>query len=345
MSNDSISNPPMETEDSSASKGRKPKRAHQRARNNNSKHKNDDKFRAKVGAKVVEDYRAARNSKFTSSLPSDFSLLDLSRPISFASRPAVPVVKRVPFSTMGIGLAVSELMNRFPDSFVRSETTVHSLYRVSLAQLDLQRQVSAEGGVATYPVTRSLATEIPSSFRNALKAHPDNFKLLAYIIETYGKFRSNGAEYISHIPPGTERHPAFVSFSTLPGLIRWLSDPTGPILPRQQFFQHNSLPGAIVDVEQWILTNPDDFWPNNYGGSDLRNDCIALMRLLENMKTKFEQVAARVTYSGIGKIGTLISTSDPGISIYYQRYIPPEPRPSGSKRARVIEDVLTPART
>lgn len=134
-------------------------RPHQRARANNSKQKSDDKFRARVGERVVSDYRAARSQKFTSSLRSDFSLLDLSLPTSFYSRSLMPAIKRIPFSTLGIGLAVSKLVNRFPDSFARSDCSIYSLYRTSLAQLELQRQVAAKGGV-----THLLVVDIDSGF-------------------------------------------------------------------------------------------------------------------------------------------------------------------------------------
>lgn len=105
----------------------------------------------------------------------------------------MPLVKRLPFSTFGLGLSISELHYRFSEAFRNSNCSVYSLLRVTLSQLDLQRQVSHEGGASVYPY-ESLFTDR----RDLTKTHPDNIKILFYIIESFGRFKHNGVELIMH---------------------------------------------------------------------------------------------------------------------------------------------------
>lgn len=105
----------------------------QKARPGNSRGKNDNAFRLRIGKKVEADYRAQRTAKFTSKLPSDLSTLSLKTPIAFAQRPLTPLVKRIPFSTIGIGLAVSEIHFKFVELFRGADCPIYSLYRATLA--------------------------------------------------------------------------------------------------------------------------------------------------------------------------------------------------------------------
>jgi len=67
-SENSITNP--------STTARKP-RFKQKAKNGNSRARNYDAFRVRVGKKIDADYRAQRAAKFTSKLPSDLSTLSL----------------------------------------------------------------------------------------------------------------------------------------------------------------------------------------------------------------------------------------------------------------------------
>lgn len=199
---------------------------------------------------------------------------------------------------------------------------MYNLYRLSLAQLDLQRQVAYEGGVSTYP-SSALCETIPSRFRNIIKCNPDNLKVLVYILENYGRFKVNNTDYVSVVPE-RRRDPLFVTFKKLPELVEFL-ELTGEegIPERRAFFEHNSLPGAEVDEATWTLTNGDSIWPRDYSQASLQLDALAVKTMLENMKTKFEQVAERVTYSGVGKIGQLMSCQlTPAVKIQYVKRSP-----------------------
>lgn len=287
----------------------------QKPRNGNSRAKNDDAFRAKIGKKVDADYRLVRSAKFTSNLPNDLSSLNLKLPLAFKSRPVLPLVKRLPFSTIGIGATVSELFFRFNESFRQSGCSIYSLYRVALSQLDLQRQVSVEGGSSVYPY-ESLFVTMDHDRRDLTKAHPDNFKLIVFIIETFGRFKHNGAEFISVIPEHLWKKPFFVTFSDLSRIVTWLADASpDDQAARRDYFANNPLPGAVVDEESWVLANPHDYWDEEFTLRDLREDFVRVTRLLEGMKTKFEQVTDRVTFAGSGKASCLISVRAPQIAV------------------------------
>lgn len=84
-------------------------------------------------------------------------------------------------------------------------------------------------------------------------------------------------------------------------------------LPKQQ----SIILEAVVDEERWVLVNPGDFWDEGFTLRDLREDFVLVTRLLEGMKTKFEQVTDRVTFAGSGKASCLISVRAPTIAIPY----------------------------
>lgn len=191
-------------------------------------------------------------------------MLNIRTPASFTQRPVTTVTKRLPFSTIGIGLTVSELFYRFSEMFRSSRCSIYSLFRVSLAQLDLQHQVSTDGGCSTYPYD-SLFFDVPGERKNLTKSHPDNFKVLVYIIETFGRFKHAGSDYVTIIPEDLRENPFFLGFTSLERVISRLSEGTRrDILFRQRYFEHNPLPGAVVDVEFWVLKNPEAFRPNDY---------------------------------------------------------------------------------
>lgn len=141
-----------------------------------------------------------------------------------------------------------------------------------------------------YP-NESLFVPIDSSRRDLTKTHPDNFKVLIYIIESFGRFKHQNVEYISVVPPSLWKKPFFLTFDDLPNVIKWASNPNpAEAAARQEFFNHNPLPGAVFDEEQWVLKNPDDFWVRGFTVMNLRDDFVNVTRLLEGKKTKFEQV-------------------------------------------------------
>jgi len=150
-----------------------------------------------------------------------------------------------------------------------------------------------------------------SNRRDLTKTHPDNFKVIIYILESFGRFKHQCVEYIS-VVPSLWKKPYFLTFDDLPKTVRWASDPDpAEVVARREFFQHNPLPGAVVDKEQWVLLNPDDYWRPGFTVVNLRDDFVDVTRLLEGMKTKFEQVMDRMTYSGTGKSGCLYQCVPP----------------------------------
>jgi len=128
-------------------------------------------------------------------------------------------------------------------------------------------------------------------------------------------------DYITVIPPQLWKKPFFLTFSDLPAdVVAWASNPNaGELVARREFFQHNPLPGAIVDEDNWVLINPDDYWVPDFTIMNLRDDFVNVTRLLEAMKTKFEQVMDRLPYSGAGKFGCLMDfTFSPNINTLHR---------------------------
>lgn len=62
---------------------------------------------------------------------------------------------------------------------------------------------------------------------------------------------------------------------------------------RQRLFSTNPLPGAVVDTDSWMLMNSEAFWPG-FSTADLRQDFVIVTRMLEGMKTKFDQTVYRL---------------------------------------------------
>jgi hypothetical protein len=151
-----------------------------------------------------------------------------------------------------------------------------------------------------------------SDRRDLTKTHPDNFKILIYIVESFGRFKHNGVDYISVILSQLWKKTFFLTFSDVSSVVAWASNPVvGEFTARREFSQHNPLPGAVGDEEQWTLLNPHAKWVDNFTIMTIRDDFVNVTRLLEAMKTKFDQVMERVTYSGAGKSGCLMTLRSP----------------------------------
>lgn len=174
--------------------------------------------------------------------------------------------------------------------------------------------MSYEGGVSTCPYD-SLFKPLDSNFRDVIKAHPNNFKVLIYIIESFGRFKHN--------IPNVRHSPFLVELTTLRDTVIWLSiNDEVSRQGREMFFRMDSLPGAVVDEGDWRLVNGEQIMPHGFTVTQLRDDFVSVVRLLENMKTKFEQVVDRVTFSGIGKSGVLMSIREPLVQVPFMSYQP-----------------------
>lgn len=231
------------------------------------------------------------------------------------------MIKRLPFSTIGFGLSTSELYFRFSQAFRSSECSIFSLFRTILSQFDLPRQVSVEGGCSVFPYD-SLFVPMDSDRRDLTKAHPDNFKVLVYILETFGKFKHGNSEYITTVL-AIWKNPFFLTFSDIFRMVRWLSDPNpAELAARLDYMRHNSLPGAIYYPENTVLINPGDFWPDDFTIEELCHDFVQVTRLLEGLKTKFEQAVDRASFSGVGKACCLVSVRSPTVQVPYSEFTP-----------------------
>lgn len=121
---------------------------------------------------------------------------------------------------------MSELVSRFTNIFSHNECSIQALYRVTLAQLELQHPIST-GSVNTYLVGWSILIQVSEMpLRHIWKILRFFFILLKFL----------DVQYISEIPD-CFGHPGIRTFKSLSETVNRLSDPnSNGELPRQFFY-------------------------------------------------------------------------------------------------------------
>lgn len=299
------------------------KKFKQKPKGNNSAARRQEAFRERTGQKVLEDYRRKQNKKFLGNM-ANLQLFNLPEGLTLA-QPTTSIV-RMPVSTYGISLTVNELWNRFHDQF-RNYCSIYQLFRVALAQFEFQRFIAVQQSLSVYPYD-SVSFHFPSEFRNVLRAHPDNFEAIVHIVDSIGLVKHGEVQYVPTVPNQLLPAKTHLTFTRLQQSVsEWANDYSN--------WKFNPLPGARVEIAEdfnGVLLNPEDFWPDGYNADLLRTDAVAVMGALESMRAKYEQVASKCSFNGIGKPSMLVSVSDPRMSIPFVSSEAPSIRPSSRKR-------------
>lgn len=273
----------------------------QKRKGNNSAQRREDAFRQKTGQKILQSYRAQQDAKHIGKVASALLLpqgLELAVP--------TPVTRRLPVTTNGIGLAVSEIYNRFHFSF-HNMCTIHQLYRVALAQFEFQLYIAAQDSFTFFPFDFNTTIHFPSQIKDELRGNGNgHFKIIVMIIESVGKIID--PDYLCYVPKTDQIDMRYVQYTNLKQTVQALAAGEIPDFPN-----NNTLPGAIVQGNR--LLNANDFWPVDYTYDDFANDVLAVNQATESMRTKFDEVLARCTFSGIGNHSAFVSTT----------HIPPVP--------------------
>lgn len=324
---------PMETAEASATTSAKPKASkgyRQKPKGNNSAQRRQDSYRERIGQKVLADYRSKRNDEHLGKL-AELSLFEVPKGLSLSN--ALRMSVRYPVSTMGLSYAISSLYTRFA-RYLEPHVSVYQLLRLTFAQFEFQLYLASQQSAAYYPYDETRSFDMPSEYRTVLRAQPDNFQALVSIIETVGNVSSKDMQYIPTMPSALRGKNHF-RFSEMSNLIRDWSQ-------NESDWRDNPLPGARIRITMGttgVLANPEDFWPPNYSGQDLRTDALAVMQALEAMRTKFERITAKCNFDGIGRPAMLVSVTDSHFGVPYTRDFSTRPDLKAAKRPRAASSI------
>lgn len=157
--------------------------------------RNQDKFRERKGAEWQANNRKRLEEKCYAHLTS------LTSELAKVEVKSVSVAKQLPTTTRGIGFLVNEIYNK-AQSRQSDPITIHSLFRASLAQFELQVQQSAIlcKEEETFPRPSRQDCDKFVQFKETILSRPRNFLPITSLINSYGHFTAYNSTYHPYIP-------------------------------------------------------------------------------------------------------------------------------------------------
>jgi hypothetical protein len=195
----------------------------------------------------------------------------------------------IPVTTSGVGFLANECHARAVQQQLRAATDcgVNQLHRVSLAQHALQlHEAKKHGGLCDPTTFDQQDAFMDNNFRQQTASQPQNFMVIADLVNNTQVFTKDGQEYRPYVPeppsfelyqedepptsPTKRRRPTEVrllpghmlTFNNLRDTVLAMSDPATPVLARYYFIEHNPLPGARYRDD--LLVNRDEIIPPGY---------------------------------------------------------------------------------
>lgn len=296
----------------------------------NSKQQRDEKrrddFREKKGKETMDNLKKELDKELFFGFTMD------SKAFEGQKIGVSPQAKILPISTRSVGLTtqamfvkVNQTMRNIP------QCSVYEAYRVSLAQMEYKVIESGRNQLMNVNTNYNdyQALHMALEYREALLGCPINFNVIASAINAVGSFEYNQIQYYCKIPNRAVPDPLTVSFSNLKRTVSMMSLESTPIATRKYFYENNPLPGAkwkgVAPPRRGrrdefeinpILTNPQDFWPVDYGIEDFNDDLQRFNGLLSwtsRKSLKYVNVESKIVYSGSGSPTCFVSNYCEGL--------------------------------
>lgn len=217
----------------------------------------------------------------------------------------------LPISTRGIGFAISITNKLLVQSFPKIPApNVHCLYRISLMQLHLKMYLASHQQIIKRN-SHAHRPNVTSDAKNSLMSHPANLSILCSVINQIGNIVNDGNEYYPTFLDCTS--PAHIHIENLRDYVVRMSDPATARQIRNRGYNFNPIPGAMwnnlqPNGEDWILINPDDIMPPNYGKHQIDCDLIEISGILTSFSRKMPKLAGMINFNGKGHPGQLVSS-------------------------------------
>lgn len=253
----------------------------------------------------------------------------------------------VPITTRGVGFLSNESFEEAKLQCPKAarDCDVHSVYRVSMSQLQHQCDISDVNRDLADPIVEQLDTQnprMPPEFHHQVASCPQNFSLVSELINSVGQFEHAQTKFRPEIaesgpvsvPLETPKRrrpvgvlvpdPFTVTFKNLRSTVEALSDPHVPVDARRYFIQNNPIPGARFADD--LLLNADDIIPAHYGVDGLARDQRRLRAMIERLSPKCSHLVGKCNFAGKGSPAQLVTV--------YKEQFHIEPGPGNSNLLR-----------
>lgn len=229
-------------------------------------------------------------------------------------------------TTRGVGLLTNDAHERAVAQVPRAAQVcdVNTLYRVSLAQLQLQLNQSQEHHIIPDPTMLEIPHQdlsLDPSLCQEVRGMDQNFAVTADLINAAGVVEVHQQQFTPFIPaleeekemevvatPSKKRKsvqkitvpdPYTVTFNNLSDTVIALSDAATPVNIRMYFMNNNPIPGAQFD-EQGLLLNPNEIIPLGYQRLHLKRDLRAAEAFFGLLGSKMNTMLGKCSFSGKG---------------------------------------------
>lgn len=235
-------------------------------------------------------------------------------------------VAEVPVTTRGVGFLTNDAHERAVAQVPRAAQVcdVNTLYRVSLAQLQLQLNQSQEHHIIPDPSMLEIPHQdlsLDPSLCQEVRGMDQNFAVTADLINAAGVVEVHQQQFTPFIPaledeeemevnmtPSKKRKsvqkivvpdPYTVTFNNLRDTVTALSDAATPVDIRMYFMNNNPIPGARFN-DQGLLLNPNEVMPLGYQRFHLKRDLRAAEAFFGILGSKMNTMLGKCSFSGRG---------------------------------------------
>jgi hypothetical protein len=299
--------------------------------------------RIKLGTKFMEENDKRINDRTYQYLAEAY--LEKQRIRESGDQTAVPV----PVTTRGIGLNITSTFNyleaRHNKAVRYSQLDRHSLYRVSLAQMEKQLfegQNIRPGRDFDPLIIRDYARVEYQDWFPQLNIK-DNIGLVSHAINSLGTFEYNQTIFRTYVPEmklasevpsssTTSRKrmatdgecitpdPYLIRISNLRQVVLSLSDPNTDPNVRERFRKLDPIPGSEWDDND-VLLNPNDIMPADYNRPRLQHDQMTVANFFAGVKRFDNCYVLPVNLDGSGRQTVLTTTHQaPGKLVLWNEF-------------------------
>lgn len=292
-------------------------------------------MREKKGAETVKEYNEKLKEKWLPGVDTAEKLETRLKEIANQKAQILSVTTR--------GVGVNLLTSLFTSSAHRKDIptpNLYSMYRVSMAVIEAKMQSMKQN----YPIPPRFTEETAqlnnsADFERVCRSIIFLPRPVATLVNSIGIVKNTNTVYL---PVFARDHydskgrfiptPEGVRFSNLRKVVISLADPDTPIQYRQAFYERNCIPGAIWN--DFVLCNPDEIIPHDYGIDDLARDSIRItpwMTLVQKHVPRL--VGATISFESAGRRSAFMCNdqedlrlpdraANESIEFYIQRAIP-----------------------
>lgn len=302
-----------------------------------SKARKTDAFRMSVGRKQLEEYRNAAKKRL---FIFDQSTEQLNQHLANVKTVIQPTAKPLTVATRGIGFAVTAEYDRMCTTWtfesISEICTIYQYFRVALYLAEYKLSLASQIQCEMPSEDVSEPVELSENLRQILAPVTQVPRPTYNILTSIGKIEGSCVWHSvkSNRPRVTGGQMALYLYpNNIRGTLVNLSNPAYNATIRDQFHALNPLPGANWRLERghWLLQNPEEIWPNDYGTVQLQRDIKDYRSLLSRVSKRLPPTfIMSISWDGCAKRSGLVSMNP--VPMYIKSNFTARPATKTSRR-------------